>query len=227
MTRKFDIDTWVAEPHRAQAYDINSHYFTIDTAEPEDVYDWVNHNRLMVTYALDDTQTVQGFFNLMPLTEEAGLDFENNRLREEDLTTDHILPPEFMQYCSYLYFPAIAVRNYKTYAACQCTAALMSALATHIKGMYDTQKLKRIFTNPTTFQGNRMVHKLGLFPLRGHKKPLTGSDVYAYSITPDFVDNLTKLEARYQSLIGMNCWIDQSAWRAKLAAKQAQSQKII
>jgi hypothetical protein len=211
---KFDMITWADEKYRKQAYDINNQYFTIDTAEPEDVYDWVNHNRLMVTYALNNDR-VDGFFNVMPLTQEAGQAFERNEIKEEEITTDEILGPHVMQYAEYLYFPAIAVRNYQSYNAHQCTAALMSALASLLLNIYDPQKLKKIFVNPTTFQGNRMIRKLGLEPLKHYKKVLTGNDIYLANFTENTFKKLSEIEQRYARFVGHNCWHEKE-WLSKL-----------
>jgi hypothetical protein len=212
----YDMITWADEKYRAQAYDINNQYFSVDTAEPEDVYDWVNHNRLMLTYALRDDE-VRGFINLMPLTREAGELFERNAIKEEEITTEHILAPNVMHYAEYLYFPAIAVSNFKTYAARQCTAALMSAMCSQILTMYDPQRLKKIFVNPTTFPGNRMTHKLGLEPLTGFKKPLTGNDLYFAKFNDALFERLRAVEQRYSRFVGYNCWQEKD-WAAKLAA---------
>ena len=214
----FDMITWADEKYRQQAYDINNQYFTIDTAEPEDVYDWVNHNRLMVTYALHN-DTVQGFFNVMPLTQEAGRLFERNEIKEEDITTEHILAPDVMHYAEYLYFPAIAVRNYESYAARQCTAALMSALAYLLLHTYNPHRLQKIFVNPTTFQGNRMIRKLGLEPLGHYKKALTGNDIYLGAFNEHTIEKLEKLEKRYARFIGYNSWQEKD-WLDKLAASR-------
>ena len=215
---KFDMITWADEKYRQQAYDINNQYFTIDTAEPDDVYDWVNHNRLMVTYALHN-DVVQGFFNVMPLTAEAGELFERNEIKEEDITTDLILGPEVMHYAEYLYFPAIAVRDYQTYCAKQCTAALMSTLAHLLLHVYDPNRLKKIFVNPTTFQGNRMIRKLGLEPLKHYKKLLTGNDIYLAAFNDQTVGKLQALEQRYQRFIEYNSWKEKD-WLDKLAAQK-------
>ncbi len=203
----YDMITWAPEHHRAQAYEINNQYFSVDTAEPEDVYDWVNHNRLMVTYALCD-DTVKGFINLMPLTREAGELFEQNKIKEEDITIDHILSPDVMHYAEYLYFPAIAVSDYRTYKARQCTAALLSALCSQILTMYDPARLKKIFVNPTTFQGNRMTQKLGFEPLTGFKKPLTGNDIYVANFNEKLFERLRAVEQRYARFVGHNCWYE-------------------
>lgn len=206
---KFDMITWADERYRRQAYEINNQYFTVDTAPPNEVYDWVNHNRMIVTYALHNDQ-VQGFFNLMPLTSEAGALFEKNQIQEDDITIDHILPPEFMYRAEYFYFPAIAVRNYNTYHAHQCAAALFAALATHIKAIYDPAMVKRIYANPTTYRGNVIVRKLGLKPLVSHKKPLKGNDIYYADIDETFFEKMNYFEDHYGRFIGENCWKSQN-----------------
>lgn len=209
---KFDIISWVYEHYRQQCYDINNQYFTIDTAEPDDVYDWVNHNRLMVTYALCNDK-VHGFFNVMPLTKEAGNLFERDGLKEEDITTAHILTPDVMAHAQYLYFPAIASRAYQRYQSRQCTAALIGALASHLLAVYTRGTLKKIFANPTTFQRNRMIRKLGLQPLSGFKKPLTGNDLYYAEFDDAMFQRLHHIQERYARFIGTNCWADGS-WKS-------------
>ncbi|MDB5478586.1 MAG: hypothetical protein JWM96_1081 [Alphaproteobacteria bacterium] len=214
MQTTFDMITWAPEHYRAQAYEINNTYFTVDTAEPDEVYDWVNHNRLMVTYALHKDR-VQGFFNVMPLTHEAGQLFSCNEIKEEEITTGHILAPHVMRFAEYLYFPAIASKEYPSYLARQCTAAMVSALATHILTMYDEKRLKKIFANPTTFQGNRMVQKLGLRPLAGFKKPLTGNDLYYADFDEAMFANLRWLQDRYARFVGRNTWVS-GEWKKNL-----------
>ena len=206
---KFDMITWAEERHRQQSYEINNQYFTVDTAEPDEVYDWVNHNRLMVTYAICNDQ-VQGFFNVMPLTQEAGKLFERNAIKEDEITTAHILAPDVMHHAQYLYFPAIACREYQHYTSRQCAAALMSAFASHILNVYDPKCLKKIFANPTTFQGSRMIRKLGLLPVGGFKRPLTGNDLYYADFNETLFERLHDLEKRYVRFIGRNCWSERN-----------------
>lgn len=211
----FDMITWADEKYRAQAYEINNQYFTVDTAEPDDVYDWVNYNRLMVTYALNNDR-VEGFFNVMPLTTEAGQLLEREGLKEEDITIDHILEPDMLKYAEYLYFPAIAVRDFNSYKARQCTAALMSALAYLLLNIYEPTRLKKIFVNPTTFQGNRMIRKLGLEPIKHYKKVLSGNDIYQAVFNDTTTDKLQKLQQRYSKFVGYNSWAEKD-WTEKLA----------
>jgi hypothetical protein len=206
---KFDMITWADERYRKECYEINNRYFSIDTADPSEVYDWVNYNRLIVTYALHNDH-VLGFFNVMPLTREAGVLFENNEIKEENITIRHMLSPDVMQYAEYLYFPAIAVKDYQTYLAHQCTAALMAALASHIRTLYTEKRLKRIFVNPTTYRGNTMIKKLGLKRLQAGKKPLKENDLYYADIDAAFYQKLERFEKRYSRFINSNCWTEQN-----------------
>jgi hypothetical protein len=218
---KFDMITWADERYRKECYAINNKYFTVDTAAPDEVYDWVNHNRMMVTYALLNDH-VHGFFNVMPLTREAGELFERNSIKEEEITIHHILPPQYMHLAEYLYFPAIAIKDYRSYISHQCTAALMAALTTHLRAIYSMHKLKKIFVNPTTYSGNMMVQKLGLKPLVSFKKPLKGNDLYYAEFNNDLYARLSFFEKRFGEFIGSNCWTDKS-YLPKLEATKISS----
>lgn len=217
MARNFEMIPFYSDNHWQQADDISDMYFTVDTAHPADVRSWAMHNRMLMTYAIHEGK-VLGFTNLMPLTREAGLLFERNAIREEELTPEHILAPDVMHYAEYFYLPGIAVSNYQSYKAHQCAAALMSVLAYALLNFYDRKRLKKIFVNPTTFQGNRMTRKLGLQRLAAHNnRMLTGSDLYYATFDKELFQNLERIEQRYRRFVRSNWWQDPE-WIAKMTA---------
>ncbi len=50
--------------------------------------------------------------------------FEEQALKEEDLSIDHILPHSELKNAEYAYFAAIAVKDTKSYLSRQCVAGL-------------------------------------------------------------------------------------------------------
>lgn len=184
---------------------INNRYFTIDTADLITVHEWINFNPTIVTYALQG-QEVIGFFNIIPLTMECGALFDQQAIKEEDLSIEHILPAEARQHAQYAYLAAIAIADTKNYLSRQCTAALVGTIADHFLNGYNLQNLKRIFANPTTFNGNHMVRKLGLKPVVSFKKPLKGNDIYSLEISPEAIDRFKSFSQRYDRFIGYNPW---------------------
>lgn len=184
---------------------INNKYFTIDTASMDTVHEWLDFNGHIVVYAVRDGQ-VEGFYNIMPLTEECGKLFEKQAIKEEDLRPDHMLPHEVLNYAQYGYMAAIAVNDTHSYAGRQCVAALMSAMASHLLHGYNKQYFKTLFVNPTTFQGNHMVHRLGLRPLHTIKKKLGENDIYTMTMNEETRKALAEMEARYARFVGENPW---------------------
>ena len=187
-----------------QGSDINDHYFTVDTADREIIHQWLHHNRRIATYAIYNG-VVPGFFNAMPMTTECGELFERHAIKEEDLRIDHLLPHEALPHAQYSYIGAIAVKDTESYLGRQCTAALVGCMADLFLNGY-TKSLRKIFANPTTFQGNKIVRRLGLKPLTGFKKGLTGNDIYVAEMNEETLDVLRNLSQRYGRFIGRNDW---------------------
>lgn len=201
----FDIITTPSIEQRDQADTINNKYFTIDTADLITVHEWLDFNPYIVTHALRDEEVV-GFFNIMPITNECAALFDNQQIKEEDLDIQHMLAPEVMHLAENAYLAAIAIKDIGNYQNSQCAAALLSAMCDHFLYGYDITKLKRIYANPTTFNGNNLVRKMGLKPVISHKKPLKGNDIYAMDITPETLDGLKYYSERYKRFICDNAW---------------------
>ena len=181
-------------------------YFTVDTAERKTLENWKRKNPHILTYAFmkneQDDEDFMGFVEILPLTEECGKLFEKGDLLEEDLTADFILPPESMRYAQYLYISGIAVRDVKTHVSRQAAAALVSCGAGMIRHLYGNGYLKKIFANPTTYWGNRIIGRFGLRPSTVYKKLLkAGNDVYEVSVTPEYMAFIGGIERRYQRFI--------------------------
>lgn len=189
-----------------QAWIFNDEYFTVDTAERRLVDTWYQKNGKNMIYALSDEE-VFGFFNVIPLTEECSKQFENNAIREEEIHADDILGPESMKFAQSIYIAGIAVKNRQTLKGKQCVAALMSGLCNRIRTLYDPAYLKKIYVNPTTFDGNRFTRKLGLEPVRPAKKFLrAGNDIYALELSSKTFDMFRGIEGRYERFVSENSW---------------------
>ena len=185
---------------------ITDHYFTVDTAERATLEEWKKKNPHNLTYAFDGDELV-GFVEILPLCMECGAMIEQQELREEDLTADMILPPETMQFAQYLYISGIAVKDLDTGRSKQCAAALVSCGAGMIRHLYGGPYLKKIFANPTTFWGNRIISKFGLTPVRGMGRSLkTGHDFYAAEVTSELRRQHENLEKQYQKFIQDYPW---------------------
>lgn len=184
--------------------DIADQYFTVDTASADVVGEWVRFNRHMVTYALKGEQ-VTGFFNMLPLTQECGELFARQAIKEEDLRVEDILPHEALKHAQYAYIAAIAVSDTRSYLNRQCAAALVSCLSDLLLHGYGPA-LKRVYANPTTFNGNRMVRKLGLRPLDAQKRSLKENDIYAVDMNDAARKGLQNLSGRYARFVGANPW---------------------
>lgn len=181
-------------------------YFTVDTAERKTLEGWKKKNPHNLTYAFMKNnkggEDFMGFVEILPLTKECGELFERQELLEEDLTADFILPPESMEYAQYLYISGIAIRDLTSHVSRQAAAALVSCGAGMIRNLYGKGHLKKVFANPTTYWGNRLIGRFGLKPMSAFKKPLkAGNDIYAVDVTPAYMDFLSGLEKRYQRFI--------------------------
>jgi hypothetical protein len=201
----FDIITQAPENIRADGDTIHYQYFTIDTVDLITFYEWYAFNPLIVTYACDNGEVV-GFYNVIPITTECGELFDQQAIKEEDIQIEHLLPIDAMEHTQYVYLASIAIKDRKNYRSRQCAAAMLAAIADNLLNGYDLTKLKRLYANPTTFNGNHMVRKLGLKPVVSYKKPLTGNDIYAIDITPETIERLKYFSQRYSRFIGKNDW---------------------
>lgn len=183
------------------SHEISNKYFTLDTADLYTVESWIRKNPHYLTYAYDGDR-LAGFVGILPLTTECGQLLERNELLEEDVTADCILGPEAMQYAQYLYISAIAVENVDRFRDKRVAAALVSCAAGMIRHLYRQDYLKKIFANPTTFWGHRMIKRFDLTKVTGFKRAMrAGNDIYAAEINPDYQKLLQALELRYQRFI--------------------------
>ncbi|MDB5478585.1 MAG: hypothetical protein JWM96_1080 [Alphaproteobacteria bacterium] len=184
---------------------INNRYFTIDTADMVTIHQWINFNPKINTYALFQGKVI-GFFNIIPITTECAELFDQQAIKEEDLAIEHILAPDVMIHAQYAYLAAIAINDTHDFLSRQCAAALITTIANHFLHAYDMGTLKRIYANPTTFDGNHMVRKLGLKPVVALKKPLTGNDIYALDVTDETLAGFNYYSTRYNQFIASTPW---------------------
>lgn len=202
---KFDIMVRAPKETMQSGDEIHNHYFTIDTADLITFYEWYEHNPHIVTYACHQNN-VMGYYNVIPLTSECGDLFAQQAIKEEDMRIEHILPIEATRHAQYAYLASIAIRRRKDYLHRQCAAALVASISDQILNSFDLTKLKRIYANPTTFDGNHLVRKLGMKPVVSYKKPLKGNDIYALEITPETISGLRDFSTRYARFINSSCW---------------------
>ena len=203
---KFRIINDPKKEYVDQAWVFNDEFFTIDTAERMLVDTWYNKNGKNMIYALDSEEVV-GFFNVIPLTQEAGELFSENIIREEDIEAEHILEPEAMAYARSIYVAAIAVKRPHTIIGNQCVAALIAGLCNRICATYQHEYLKNIFVNPTTFDGNRFIRKLGMEPVHSLRTGLrAGNNIYALSLDKESFDNICATEDRYKRFVMKYEW---------------------
>src|SRR5690606_9605492 len=145
--------------------------FTADVAERETLEGWKKKNPHDLTYIFDGDDFM-GFLEILPLTMECGQLLDKQELLDEDLTAAFILPTDPMRYAQYLYISGIAVPDTTSYKSKTAAAALVSCGAGMIKHLYGGGHLKRVYANPTTYWGNRIIGRFGLRPLSSFKKQL-------------------------------------------------------
>ena len=205
MMAVFDMITNAPPEIIEQKDAISAKHFTIDTADVFTVHDWIDFNPYIVTNAVINGECF-GFFNILPITDECAALFDEERLKEEDLSTEHMLPPEALKHAKHAYLAAIAIKDTNTYIHRQCVAALMSTMCDHFLNGYNIEIFKRIYANPTTFNGNQMVRKLGLKPVADYKTPLKANDIYAINMTPETIEGMKYISKRYSHFVGENAW---------------------
>lgn len=201
----FDMITNPPKYLMPQADAISNRYFTVDTASMDVVDEWVEFNPYIVTYAMYEGR-VAGFFNVMPLTMESGDKFMRHEMVEEDLRTQDMLMHEALPFAKYAYVAAIAIESTDSYLNRQCAAALVGAMADLLLYGYNREHFRMLFANPTTFQGNKLVRRLGLKPLQNYKKSLKSNDIYASTMDEETRTSLENLSNRYARFIGTNPW---------------------
>lgn len=72
---------------------------------------WREHNRLLFTTIVDDTNQLIGFFDIFPLTIDAGRSILEARISEHSLTIDHIVPEGNASSAPYLHFATIILNG--------------------------------------------------------------------------------------------------------------------
>lgn len=201
----FDMIAAPPEELWPQADAISMRYFTVDTADMDDVDEWVRFNPHILTYAMHEGE-VAGFFNVMPLTMECGELFMRNEILEEDLRTEHMLMHEALPFAQYGYVAAIAVKDTHRYLYKQCAAALLATMADMLLHGYSKEYFRMLFINPTTFEGNKLTTRMGIRPLRTKKGLLSGNDIYAVEMNDETRAGLQALSDRYARFVGKNPW---------------------
>lgn len=201
----FDLVTCASKEIRAQSDVIDEKYFSVDTADNDTIHSWNDYNRYAFTAAMLGDK-LYGFFTVLPIASECAALFESNTLSEEELSLEHVLPHESLRYASYAYIPAIAIHDIKDYRNHQCLAALLVGLSDLFANGYDRKYLRRVYANPTTFEGNRFIRRIGFSPIKGYKKPLTGTDSYYIDVDDAFYERLHKMTEKYRRFVGANPW---------------------
>jgi hypothetical protein len=201
----FKLVTNASEEQLVQTDVMDSSYYTVDTASLRVIHDWLRFNGYSNTYALIGEEVI-GYINLMSIKAEAAILIQRQDLREEDIRSNHIIPFQSMHHAQYLYLPAITVKDFRNFRSRQAVAALLSGMASYMLNMYNVRKLKAIYANPTTFQGNILIRKMGFKPLHGAKKPLSGLDIYYTTPSENIVGELRSIEKRYAHLVSENPW---------------------
>lgn len=203
---KFNLITNRPDHIRAQTDMLDQYYYTVDTASIDTINSWLSFNPYTNSYALVGDELI-GYYNLMPIKDSTAKLFYDGHLKEEDLTIDHMLSAQDMHKARYFYLPAITVKDYKSYRSRMAVAALISGMASHLLAMFDLKNIKAIYANPTTFQGNLLINKMGFKPLYKNKKPLgAGNDIYIMEFEDGFEERLRTMEKRYSKFVASNPW---------------------
>ncbi|MDB5478583.1 MAG: hypothetical protein JWM96_1078 [Alphaproteobacteria bacterium] len=205
MRNMFDIVVDAPPQMMRRMNDIHSHYFSIDTADLTTFNEWYEFNPLILGHTVFKGESL-GYYCILPITSECAELFDQQAIKEEDLTSEHIVPREVMQHAKFAYIAAVAIMDMHDFTSRQCAAAMIAAIASHFTQDYDPQSLQRIYANPTTFDGNHMVHKLGLKPVVTLKKPLRGNDIYALDLDAETLAQFKHFSERYSRFIHQSPW---------------------
>lgn len=205
MHNAFDIVVDADTETMQRMNEIHNHYFTIDTADLTVFNEWYECNPRILAHTVFNGR-VLGYYCILPITAECAALFDQQAIKEEDLRAEHILPQNVMQHAQFSYIAAVAIMDTRQFVSRQCTAAMMAAISHHFLTDYCPGTLKRIYANPTTFDGNHLVRKLGLMPVVAVKKPLTDNDIYALDMTDDTLAGLHYFAQRYDRFIAANPW---------------------
>lgn len=201
----FNLFTAARHDLTPQVAAIAQSYFTIDTASSETAYGWYAKNPDTLIMAVTDG-IVHGYADFLPLTADAQKLIENRELREENITADHILPPDAARRATAIYFAGIAIRDRKSTFGARCAAALLGGWGHMLATKYDRDALKYIYANPTTFSGNRLTRRMGLGPVSFNKKTTEGMDLYMLSLDGKTHTPVDALYPRYKDLIDFIEW---------------------
>lgn len=179
---------------------IATSYFTIDTASPETALGWYRKNPHCLVMATND-QGVQGYIDFIPLTPWAQQAIEERELEEQDITADHVLDMASIHQCRAIYFSGIAIRSTHSLTGARCVGALLSGAFGVIERVFSAAKLDVIYTNPTTFSGNRLARHIGFSPISYRKIKMGGMDLYMLAVDGERQHIISDLARRYDHLI--------------------------
>ncbi len=186
---KFELLTCIHDQRIHHICDeINDCYFDdqkatdADWANTDQTYQWFDKNDSIFTAAFFNSEPV-GFYEVLPLTQEATENFVKNGVTENQITADHIVTgyqdcPAYGAYIS-----GIAVKNgLGSTLRAQCSVALVAGLLHDILYRYNKNTLRWIITNPVTSTGLAMTKNFGFTALNPLSTPF--EDTFLIEVTP-------------------------------------------
>jgi hypothetical protein len=172
----------------AQAKDIAKACFAGNATISPDVYEQLRvKNQYILACLTDGSETVYGYFDVIPLRDTYAQAFLRGLVSEDQMTHEDVLSPNEMGSCKYLYLSGIAVRDPETYAGRRNANVLVWAFLQYLKHFYGATRAFA-FAIAVTTAGDELLAKFKLHLEAEAASRKDGYKLYSAFLNSDGID---------------------------------------
>lgn len=143
-------------------------YERVDPIDCERYEQWMLKNPNVLVCLVDGNDMVTGYFDLFPITDAFAEALMQGATSEHDMRREHIIAPNEIHTCKWLYLGGIAVKDREKFYARRRVPYLVWGLKMYLRAFYPAFPDKILIATGASAEGERLLHRF-CFKLRQTK----------------------------------------------------------
>jgi hypothetical protein len=183
-------------------------YGRVEPINLERYEQWRLKNPNVLVCLVDENEMVVGYFDVFPITSSFAEALTTGLASEHEMLHEHILAPDHLDDCKWLYLGGIAVKDPDTYLARRRAAYLVWGLKKYLRDFYKSPPDRTLIATGASKEGERLLQRFHFGLLQPKNLRADKQNLYATSLSN---------KALLNALAGIPDWRNSCriSWRSK------------
>jgi hypothetical protein len=157
-------------------------YGRVEPINYERYEQWRLKNPNILVCLLDEDKTVVGYFDIIPVTDDFAQSLINGIVTEHDLLHEHIVEPNRIDDCKWLYLAGIAVKDPDTFLGRRRAAYLIWGLKMYLRDYYSVPPERSLVATGASAEGEHLLKRFRFVLGQGKGRRADKQNLYVTSL---------------------------------------------